>query len=136
MNLQQVTGGVEPKAHPGGLRLAGKTGTPATSLKATREAKAFDLVTLGEGDQQITLQWKGGLPKPKLNGSRAEYVNAVPGADVVVEATRTGFEQYVEIKQRPESGGYAYTLPVKAKGLKAEQLPDGGSRRGWSSWRR
>ncbi|MFI8346383.1 RHS repeat-associated core domain-containing protein [Streptomyces sp. NPDC085596] len=118
-------GTVASQAHPRGLRLAGKSGTPAKSLKATREAKATDLVTLGEGDQQITLQWKGGLPKPTLDGTRAEYVNAVPGADVVVEATRTGFEQFVEIKQRPTSGDYSYTLPLKAKGLKTKQLPDG-----------
>ncbi|WP_079000338.1 DNRLRE domain-containing protein [Streptomyces sp. AS58] len=118
-------GTVEPKAHPRGLRLAGKSGTPAKSLKATREGKATDLVTLGEGDQQITLQWKGGLPKPTLDGTRAEYVNAVPGADVVVEATRTGFEQFVEIKKRPATGDYSYTLPLKAKGLKVKQLPDG-----------
>ncbi|MFE4370527.1 DNRLRE domain-containing protein [Streptomyces sp. NPDC056835] len=130
VNLREVSGGVEPKAHPGRLRLAGRTGTPAPSLRATREAKATDLVTLGDGDQQITLQWKGGLPKPKLTGTRAEYVNAVPGADVVVEATRTGFEQYVEIKERPDAGGpdgggYSYTLPLKAKGLTVKQLPDG-----------
>ncbi len=123
--VQEEGGAVEPKAHPGGLRLAGKSGTPATSLKAARGAKATDLVTLGEGDQQITLQWKGGLPQPKLDATRAEYVNAVPGADVVVEATRTGFEQYVEIKQRPDAGSYSYTLPLRAKGLKAKQLDDG-----------
>lgn len=123
--VQEEDGAVESKAHPRGLRLAGKTGKPAASLKAARAAKATDLVTLGESDQQITLQWKGGLPQPKLDGTRAEYVNAVPGADVVVEATRTGFEQFVEIKKRPESGTYAYTLPLKAKGLKVKQLPDG-----------
>ncbi|PZH11382.1 sugar-binding protein [Streptomyces sp. NTH33] len=126
--VQGADGTVEPKAHPGGLRLSGRSGTPAKSLKAARQAEATDLVTLGEGDQKITLQWKGGLPKPKLDGTRAEYVNAVPGADVVVEATRTGFEQYVELKQRPETGdagSYSYTLPLKAKGLKAKQLADG-----------
>jgi hypothetical protein len=123
--VEEEDGAVEPKAHPGGLRLAGKSGTPAKSLKAAREAKATDLVTLGEGDQQITLQWKGGLPQPKLDGTRAEYINAVPGADVVVEATRTGFEQFVEVKQRPGAGGYSYTLPLKAKGLKVKQLADG-----------
>lgn len=74
---------------------------------------------------QIILQWKGGLAKPQLDGTRAEYTNAVPGADVVVEATRTGFEQFVEIKQQPAEGGYTYTLPLKAKGLKAKQLADG-----------
>ncbi|SCE57213.1 RHS repeat-associated core domain-containing protein [Streptomyces sp. Termitarium-T10T-6] len=118
-------GGVEPKAHPEGLKLAGKTGTPASSIKAAQAVTAADLVTLGEGDEQITLQWKGGLPAPKLSGNRAEYVNAVPGADVVVEATRTGFEQYVEIKQKPTTDGYTYTLPLKAKGLKAKQQADG-----------
>ncbi|MGW0955774.1 polymorphic toxin-type HINT domain-containing protein [Streptomyces sp. NPDC002545] len=126
--VQGADGAVKPKAHPGGLRLSGRSGTPAKSLKAAQQAKATDLVTLGEGDQQITLQWKGGLPEPKLDGTRAEYVNAVPGADVVVEATRTGFEQYVELKQRPETGdagGYSYTLPLKAKGLEAKQLADG-----------
>ncbi|MFI5757046.1 RHS repeat-associated core domain-containing protein [Streptomyces sp. NPDC051569] len=118
-------GSVEPKAHPRGLRLAGRTGTPAASLKAAQTATGTDLVTLGEGEQQITLQWKGGLPAPKLQGTRAEYVNAVPGADVVVQATRTGFEQYVEIKQRPTAGGYTYTLPLRAKGLRAKQQKDG-----------
>ncbi|MFI7140061.1 DNRLRE domain-containing protein [Streptomyces massasporeus] len=125
VELREPGSGVEPVAHPEGLRLAGKTGTPAKSLKAMREAKAADLVTLGAGDEQITLQWKGGLPKPKLDGTRAEYVNAVPGADVVVEATRTGFEQFVEIKQRPTSDAYTYTLPLKAKGLQVKQLANG-----------
>ncbi|MFJ2510924.1 DNRLRE domain-containing protein [Streptomyces griseoviridis] len=125
VRLRESSSGVEPLAHPEGLRLAGETGAPATSLKAARAAKATDLVTLGEGEQQITLQWKGGLPKPRLEGTRAEYVDALPDADVVVEATRTGFEQYVEIKKRPGTGAYAYTLPLKAKGLKAKQLPDG-----------
>ncbi|MFM9615823.1 DNRLRE domain-containing protein [Streptomyces niveiscabiei] len=125
VTLRESGNGVEPVAHPEGLRLAGKTGTPATSLKAAQASAATDLVTLGEGDQQITLQWKGGLPAPRLEGTRAEYVDAVPGADVVVEATRTGFEQFVEIKQRPSSGAYSYTLPLKAKGLKAKQLADG-----------
>ncbi|WP_320783627.1 DNRLRE domain-containing protein [Streptomyces sp. CRN 30] len=125
VELREVTGGIEPKAHPEGLRLAGGTGTPAKSLKAAEKARATDLVTLGEGDQQITLQWKGGLPEPELDGTRAQYVDAVPGADVVVEATRTGFEQFVEIKKRPETAGYSYTLPLKAKGLTAKQQPDG-----------
>ncbi|WP_217131034.1 DNRLRE domain-containing protein [Streptomyces sp. AC558_RSS880] len=127
LDLERNTdGSVAPEAHPRGLRLAGGTGKPAASLKAAREAKAVDLVTLGEGDQQITLQWKGGLPEPELDGTRAVYPEAVPDADVVVEATRTGFEQFVEIKKRPAADGYTYTLPLKAKGLKAKQLADGG----------
>ncbi|WRZ44412.1 DNRLRE domain-containing protein [Streptomyces sp. NBC_00151] len=117
-------GTVAAKAHPASLTLAGKGGTPASSLSATRNAGARDLVTLGEGEQQVTLQWKGGLPQPELDGNRATYPDAVPGADVVVEATRTGFEQYVEIKQRPSTKDYGYTLSLRAEGLRAEQQPD------------
>ncbi|MEV7087785.1 DNRLRE domain-containing protein [Streptomyces sp. NPDC093085] len=126
LDLVSTDGTVEPKAHPRGLKLAARSGGgPAASLKAAQASGAVDLVTLGTGDEQITLQWKGSLPEPKLDKARAEYVNAVPGADVVVEATRTGFEQYVEIKQRPLEKRYSYTLPLKAKGLKAKQQPDG-----------
>ncbi|MEV0961862.1 RHS repeat-associated core domain-containing protein [Streptomyces sp. NPDC049910] len=125
LDLVSHSDGVEPKAHPRGLKLAGRTGAPAASLKAAQASKAVDLVTLGEGDEQITLQWKGGLPAPKLDGTRAEYVNAVPGADVVVEATRTGFEQFVEIKQKPAAEGYTYTLPLRTKSLKVRQQADG-----------
>ncbi|WP_406003453.1 DNRLRE domain-containing protein [Streptomyces sp. NBC_00829] len=117
-------GSVEPAAHPGGLRLSGKSGRKASSLKDAQTAVATDLVTLGEGEKQITLQWRGGLPAPKLDGTRATYANAVPGADVVVEATRTGFEQFVEVKSRP-AAGFSYTLPLRSKGLKVEQQNDG-----------
>ncbi|MFH9983350.1 RHS repeat-associated core domain-containing protein [Streptomyces sp. NPDC017179] len=123
--VQTSDGSVAPKAHPRGLRLTAGGGTTARSLADAGKAPARDLVTLGEGDQQIALQWKGGLPKPKLDGTRATYVDAVPGADVVVEATRTGFEQFVEINQRPTQDGYTYTLPLKARGLTATQQADG-----------
>ncbi|MFF3639480.1 DNRLRE domain-containing protein, partial [Streptomyces sp. NPDC002250] len=123
--VSKPDGSVEPKAHPRGLAFAKPGGKQLTSLAKGKTADARDLVTLGEGDQQITLQWKGGLPKPKLAGNRATYSGAVPGGDVVVEATRTGFEQYVTINERPAEGGYSYTLPVKAKGLKIRQLKDG-----------
>ncbi|MBT2470777.1 RHS repeat-associated core domain-containing protein [Streptomyces sp. ISL-66] len=117
-------GSVASKAHPHGLKLAGKTGAKASSLKAAQAIPGTDLVTLGSGDEAITLQWRGGLPAPKLDGTRATYTDAVPGADVVVEATRTGFEQFVEVKAKPEAG-FGYTLPLKAKGLKVEQQADG-----------
>ncbi|MEU5222917.1 DNRLRE domain-containing protein [Streptomyces toyocaensis] len=118
-------GGVRAKSHPKGLRLGGKGDTRAPSLRAAKDAAPRDLVTLGEGDESVTLQWKGGLPAPAVDGATARYREAVPGADVVVEATRTGFEQFVEIRERPETAGYTYTLPVKAKGLKAEANNDG-----------
>ncbi|MFI0193028.1 DNRLRE domain-containing protein [Streptomyces sp. NPDC017086] len=121
----RADGTVAPAAHPEGLVLSGKGGSKPASLKAAGKAAARTLVTLGQGQEQVELRWKGGLPTPALDGPKATYRDAVPGADVVVEATRTGFEQYVTIKQRPASGGYAYTMPLKAKGLKAAQQADG-----------
>ncbi|WP_079175436.1 DNRLRE domain-containing protein [Streptomyces malaysiense] len=121
----RADGSVAPAAHPKGLVLGGKGGTKPASLKAAGKAAARTLVTFGQGQEQVELGWKGGLPKPVLDGPKATYRDAVPGADVVVEATRTGFEQYVTIKQRPTADGYAYTMPLKAKGLKAKQQTDG-----------
>jgi hypothetical protein len=118
-------GAVRAKNHPEGLRLAGKTGKAPASLSAAQKADPKDLVTLGSGEQAVTLQWKGGLPKPELDGTTARYNEAVPGADVIVEATRTGFEQYVEIAEKPSTNGYSYTLPVKAEGLVAKANQDG-----------
>ncbi|MEV8289104.1 DNRLRE domain-containing protein, partial [Streptomyces niveus] len=121
---EAADGSIASRAHPNGLRLGGRSGTLPKSLRAGQADTARDLVTLGSGDSAVTLQWKGGLPKPELDGTRARYKNAVPGADVIVEATRTGFEQFVEIGERP-TGAYTYTLPVKAKGLKAKANKDG-----------
>ncbi|GAA1541986.1 hypothetical protein GCM10009730_58810 [Streptomyces albidochromogenes] len=120
-------GTVTAKNHPTGLRLSGKSGGSApVSLLAAKDAPARDLVTLGSGDDKVTLQWKGGLPTPVLDGTRARYENAVPGADVIVEATRTGFEQFVEIASKPAAASaYTYTLPVKTDGLKAKPNRDG-----------
>ncbi|MFE5843809.1 DNRLRE domain-containing protein [Streptomyces niveus] len=121
---EAADGSIASRAHPNGLRLGGRSGTLPKSLRAGQADTARDLVTLGTGDSAVTLQWKGGLPKPQLDGTRARYKNAVPGADVIVEATRTGFEQFVELGERP-TGAYTYTLPVKAKGLKAKANKDG-----------
>ncbi len=112
------------KVHPHDLRLNAGGGAPPKSLKAAQAAGPRDLASMGSGSQRITLQWKGGLPEPQLEGSKATYRNALPGADVIVEATQTGFEQFVMLRERP-SGGYSYTLPLKTAGLQAEEQNDG-----------
>ncbi|NEB90593.1 DNRLRE domain-containing protein [Streptomyces bauhiniae] len=126
LDLVDANGGIEPKAHPRGLHLAGRTAPAPKSLTGeTSPAKTTDLVTLGSGDREVTLQWKGELPKPALKGNRATYRDAVPGGDMIMIATRTGFEQFVNLNTRPGKSGYRYTLPLKAKGLKAAQQKDG-----------
>jgi hypothetical protein len=78
--VQKLDETVEPKAHPEALRLTGGSGAPAKSWKAARAAKATSLVTLGEGTQQIALRWKGGLPRPKLDGTIARHASKLLAA--------------------------------------------------------
>ncbi|OIJ94903.1 hypothetical protein BIV25_21170 [Streptomyces sp. MUSC 14] len=125
---RQADGGIEAEAHPGDLRLAGPGGDRARSVKEAADAPAAaarDLITLGAGARKIGVQWKGGLPAPVLDGARATYPDAVPGADLVVDATRTGFEQFLTLKRRPAGGVAPMTLPLKIPGLKAAQQTDG-----------
>ncbi|WP_432020964.1 DNRLRE domain-containing protein [Streptomyces sp. 1222.5] len=120
-------GTVTSKAHPEGLRLAGPGGTKATSVTAAAKAPdtaARNLITLGSGKQRLSVQWKGGLPTPVLHGNRATYRNAVPDGDLVVDATRSGFEQYLTLK-KPPTDGAPLVLPLKAEGLRAEAQEDG-----------
>ncbi|MFD5326445.1 DNRLRE domain-containing protein [Streptomyces sp. NPDC127092] len=112
--VKNADGTVRPKAHPRGLRLAGRTG-----------AAGGDLAVLGRGEQELALGWKGALPEPRLSGSKATYENVMPGTDLVLEATRTGFEQYLVVADRQAAErAAALTLPVRSQGLKARQGED------------
>ncbi|MFI1365257.1 DNRLRE domain-containing protein [Streptomyces griseochromogenes] len=126
---RDASGGVSAEAHPEGLRLAGKGGAPAASLRAAATApqdQARDLITLGSGGRRIAVQWKGGLPAPRLSGNIATYEDAVPGGDLIVEATRTGFEQYLKLHKAPQ-GGAPMTLPIELPhGMSAEANAGGG----------
>ncbi|MFJ2742201.1 DNRLRE domain-containing protein [Streptomyces sp. NPDC087440] len=123
-------GKVAAKAHPQGLRLAGKGGVLPRSVEAAANAPASlarDLVTLGSGKDRMAVQWKGGLPAPELQGNVATYKNAVPGGDLIVESTRTGFEQFLKLHRAPEGGaGAPMVLPMTVPdGVRATQNPDG-----------
>ncbi|MDX3455540.1 DNRLRE domain-containing protein [Streptomyces sp. ME02-8801-2C] len=82
------------------------------------------LADVGAGEHRVAVGWKGTLPKPSVRGATATYANVAPGADVTVQATRTGFEENVILKSRPKAG-YTVTVPVSAKGLTAKQHKDG-----------
>ncbi len=82
-------GAVTPVTHPDGLRLSGAQ-PPGT----------HELATFGTGNRKISMHWTGALVAPVLNGSKATYVDALNGADLVVRATRDGFEQSLILKNR------------------------------------
>lgn len=117
--LKLPDGSVAPRSQPSGLKL-----TASDAARSARADAPRDLASIGSGEHQVTLQWKGALPEPVLAGPKATYRDALPGADVIVEATRTGFEQYVELKHR-NAGASSYTLPLKTTGAKVNQQPDG-----------
>ncbi len=104
-------GTVAPKAHANGLKLTGG-------------GKDVTLAAEGAGNHQVSVGWQGSLPKPSLKGDTATYKDVTPGADVTVQATRTGFEENVVLKS-PPAAGYTVTIPVSATGLKAKQSKDG-----------
>jgi hypothetical protein len=80
-------GSIAPKAHPRGLRLSG-----------ARSAGSTELVALGSGSEQSLLGWRGALPEPLLDGSKATYPEVKPGIDLVVEVGRTGYQYYLVVK--------------------------------------
>lgn len=107
-------GSVRARSHPRGLELAGRTGSAGG-----------DLVTLGRGAHEVSLGWQGALPDPVLKGNKATYVDVRPATDLVVEATRTGFEQYLVVKDRSAADAAArITLPLSVKGLNTTQNAD------------
>ncbi|MFE2729280.1 ricin-type beta-trefoil lectin domain protein [Kitasatospora sp. NPDC059327] len=109
------------RASRGAVRAAAPAADPAPARPVERE-----LVAVGSGDQQLRFGWLGRLPKPKLEGSRATYVDARPGVDLVLQATRTGFEQFLVVKDRSAvSQAGTLTLPLDTTGLTVVPQTDG-----------
>ncbi|MGW7361308.1 hypothetical protein ACWGI0_32990 [Streptomyces sp. NPDC054802] len=83
-------------------------------------------LTSPEG-KRVELGWRGALPAPRLDGTRATYPGALPHADLVVSATRTGFEQFLVLNSRQAvEGADTLRMTLTAKGLTATADADGG----------
>lgn len=130
---RQPDGSVKAKGHPLDLSLAGATPPAAASAFKAAGAPAGDpkapttpLVSLDNGNgTAMSLSWRGALPEPSVDGARARYANALTATDLVVESTRTGFEQFLELKDRSAvAANGSVTLTLDAAGLRARQNPD------------
>lgn len=112
---RRADGSIAPKAHPRGLVLAGASG-----------AGSHDLARFTTRGHEIAVGWTGALPEPSLSGTKATYVEALPGVDVVVEVTRLGFEYFLVVKSRAAAERVAQvSLPWRAQGLTAEHTATG-----------
>ncbi|MEU4395565.1 DNRLRE domain-containing protein [Kribbella sp. NPDC023855] len=104
--VRQADGSVASKAHPYGLKLSGPTG-PGD----------HDLVALGINGKRSAVGWSGPLPAPELDGTTATYREVKPGVDLVVEATRTGYQQRLVVKTRQAAVQLKQLrMPWKAEG--------------------
>ncbi|MFF7647414.1 DNRLRE domain-containing protein [Streptomyces canus] len=130
--VQAEDGSVRAKDHPHGLTLGGKKAAPK-GLKAAgakSASAAVPLVTMEDrAGRQMQLGWYGALPAPTIEGAGdtiARYKGVLPATDLLIESTRTGYEQFLELKDRSAvdaTGQVAYSLT--AKGLTAKAHEDG-----------
>ncbi|MEU4336289.1 hypothetical protein AB0F59_16950 [Micromonospora lupini] len=54
--------------------------------------------TLTSGKSAMTLGWPGGLPAPTVSNDAATYPEVLPGVDLVLTATHTGFTHVLVVK--------------------------------------
>ncbi|MFG2055216.1 LamG domain-containing protein [Micromonospora sp. NPDC048930] len=85
-------------------------------------------VTLVRQGKSLTLSWPGGLPKPTVSGDSATYPEVLPGADLVLRATRTGFTHVFAVKTAQAAANPALrTLRFDLGGdARVVRGPDGG----------
>ncbi|MBP2477736.1 hypothetical protein JOF53_006608 [Crossiella equi] len=95
--------------------------------KATTGEVAFSaggegpLVRLANPGTEITLDWPGRLPEPKLDGDSATYPEVRPGVDLRVRATVRGFAHELVVKTREAAADPALSevaFEVRAKGVR------------------
>lgn len=113
---KQADGSVAPAAYPQDMRFSG-----------ARATETGDLATMGSGDEKVAVGWQTALPEPRLDGSKATYPDVMPGVDLVVQATRTGFEQFAVLKSAA-AAKYAdqITLPLSGRGVSVVRADDKG----------
>ncbi|HEX6682770.1 MAG TPA: LamG-like jellyroll fold domain-containing protein [Candidatus Limnocylindrales bacterium] len=112
---RRLDGSIGSRVHPVGLTLAAASG-PGD----------HDLAVLGSGAEQVAVGWRGTLPEPVLNGTKATYANAKPGVDLVVEVTRTGFESFLVVKNKEAAAQVASVeAPWRSGSLTPRTTPDG-----------
>ncbi|WP_282694234.1 DNRLRE domain-containing protein [Streptomyces sp. CC208A] len=126
-------GSVGAQAHPLGLKLAGRTPAATVSkIEASggrageKKTPAVPLVSLDDGHgKRISVHWRGALAEPTLKGTEARYADALPFTDLIVESTRTGYEQFLELKdKRAVAANGSVTLTLDAKGVTARKNAD------------
>ncbi|WP_143591706.1 LamG-like jellyroll fold domain-containing protein [Thermoactinospora rubra] len=102
-----------------------KVAKASVAFSSGGDERPFASLQYGDG-QNLALSWPTALPKPRVDGNTATYVDAAgPGADLVVTARATGFQHDVVLRQRPDKP-VEFRIPVKTSGLKLATTKAGG----------
>ncbi|MGN6132263.1 MAG: DNRLRE domain-containing protein, partial [Nocardioidaceae bacterium] len=109
--LVPVEGGLAPRYAASDLRLS------------DGGDQAF--ATVSEGGRKLSWRWASALPTPTVSGSTATYADVIPGGDLVVTATATGFTHNLVLRRRPTQP-VTLTMPVATDGADLTQNPSGG----------
>lgn len=105
-----------------------RTASPLFPLEVNAGGSSVDapLAEVSSGDASLGFGWDGGaLPTPVLEENRATYSEVEPGVDLVVEATRFGFEHYFVLTEKPaDVSDVQVELPIVGDGLALKQSED------------
>jgi RHS repeat-associated protein len=80
--------------------------------------------SLTENGRVVDWRWPSDLPAPAVEGDTATYADALPGGDLVVTATSTGFTHNIVLRERPD-GPVEFTIPVATHGADLVAGPAG-----------
>lgn len=81
--------------------------------------------TLTARGRKLEWRWPSKLPTPNIVGDTATYSDALPGADLVVTATVTGFTHNIVLREAPATP-VEFTLPVETDGAQLAENSHGG----------
>ncbi|WP_305782575.1 carboxypeptidase regulatory-like domain-containing protein [Symbioplanes lichenis] len=102
----------------------------ATVLPMTFSAGGDNLVgRLRDGGRELAVTWPGTLPEPRLDGPTATYPEVLPGVDLRVTATATGFSEILVVRDRAAAANpdlAAVRFGMSAKGVRMSAAPGGG----------
>ena len=92
------------------------------------EVASTGLVSISDSDgKHFGFGWDGALPKPVLSEDTARFVDVLPNVDLLVRLDASGFEQFFEVKAKPDAVTLdRLRLLVRGKNVRLQEDSSGG----------
>lgn len=109
--VKAADGSVRPKAATVGMAFSGGGDAP--------------MATISRDGRSMTMDWAGKLPEPKLSGDTATYPEVLPGVDLKLRASVSGYQQLLVVKDQeaarnPELKKLRFDLATQGVSAKAD----------------